>query len=1169
MIERTRTSTAMLLAPAVAAILLVGAFASAASATESPPQTWWHLNSTSAPTNLPAEGEGQLLLSASNLGYGEVDATGEHVTVTDVLPPGITVQGEPQGVGRNVSCPPDPEHPQTLSCVFAGKLPSDEHLVIRITVKTHDPTGPLVNTVSVTGGHTPPAPVLQKPLRVGPEAPFGIESYEFSPEGETGGFDAQAGSHPFQLTQTLDFNQTLHFDRGSGEEGFFPSAIALPRNLSFRLPPGFAGDPGAVPTCSEAQFSAITEQRANLCPADTAIGVVAVTFNEPITFHLTDFTVPVFNLPPEYGEPARFGFEVENVPIIVRTRVPTGGEYAVEAFIENASQAVQVLSSQVTLWGVPGDPRHDAARGWACLDRGHFAPGAKCEPSSTPEPKAFLTLPTSCEKAPSTGLSVETWSAGGTVPAVKIEEGDPNTIFTFPSALTGCELLPFAPTLSVQPETEHAGTPTGLNVDLKVPQQATVSASAPVAEADVRSTTVALPEGLDLNASAANGLGVCSAELFGFKGVEVEQTKNLSFTAIPPACPDASKVGTVSIETPLLEGQKITGSAYLAQQNTNPFNPPLALYVVAEDKTAGILVKLAGTVTPTATGQLISTFENTPQLPFSDFKLHFFAGERASLSTPPKCGSYRAQTSFESWSGVTVTPESDPPFQVTSGPGASPCADPLPFAPGFTAGAANTQAGALTPFTVTIGHADSDQPLEKINMHLPAGIAALIANVTQCTESQALTDACPPASQVGHTTATAGLGNEPVTLPGQVYLTGALKATASHPAAPFGLLAVTHAAVGPFDLGNVNVLSTLSIDPSTAAVTVTSEPIPKLIEGVPAQLKALQVTVERPGDQPFEFNPTNCDPFSIRGALSGYEGASAPVSYPFQVKNCATLPFKPTLTASTQGKSSKVNGASLTVRVTSSPGQANIAKTTLTLPLALPSRLTTIQKACVAAVFEANPASCPEGSNIGTATVHTPVLKSPVSGPAYLVSHGGAAFPDVEFVLQGEGITLVLDGQTNIKKGITTSTFNAVPDAPVTSFETTLPQGPHSALAANVPEKAKYSLCGTTLAMPTTITGQNGALIEQNTKIAVTGCAAVKSYKVSLAQQLAKALAKCRSTHKRSPSKRTACERKARARYMAMAIAACRRSDRHSSKKRKACEAQARKAYAARRASRR
>ena len=148
-------------------------------------------------------------------------------------------------------------------------------------------------------------------------------------------------------------------------------------------------------------------------------------------------------------------------------------------------------------------------------------------------------------------------------------------------------------------------------------------------------------------------------------------------------------------------------------------------------------------------------------------------------------------------------------------------------------------------------------------------------------------------------------------------------------------------------------------------------------------------------------------------------------------------------------------------------------------------------------MFEANPAACPEGSDIGTAIVHTPVLKSPLTGPIYLVSHGNAAWPDAELVLQGEGITVILDGQTAIKKGITTSSFQSVPDAPFETVEATLPEGPHSALTTNLPLKDHYSLCGQKLAIPTALTGQNGTAVNENVKVAVQGCRAVKASKTA------------------------------------------------------------------------
>jgi len=369
-------------------------------------------------------------------------------------------------------------------------------------------------------------------------------------------------------------------------------------------------------------------------------------------------------------------------------------------------------------------------------------------------------------------------------------------------------------------------------------------------------------------------------------------------------------------------------------------------------------------------------------------------------------------------------------------------------------------------------------------MRLPPGIAGMLSKVTLCPEPQASQGTCPPESLIGHTTVSSGLGPDPFTPPeGQVFITGPYKG------APFGLSIVTPALAPPFNLGKVIVRSTINIDKNTAALSIDSDPLPLRLRGVPLQLQHINVTVERPGNQEFQFNPTNCNPMKVEGTLTGAQGATYPVSSRFQVANCASLPFKPKLTASAAGKASKANGASFLVTVQSAGlGQANIAKVALQLPKALPSRLTTLQKACLLATFEANPATCPDGSNVGSATIHTPVLKSPLSGPAYFVSHGGAAFPDIEFVLQGEGVTLILDGKTDIKKGITYSRFESAPDAPFTTFETVLPTGPHSVLTAYVPGKANFNLCGTKLVMPTIITGQNGAVIKQDTHIAVTGC---------------------------------------------------------------------------------
>jgi hypothetical protein len=270
---------------------------------------------------------------------------------------------------------------------------------------------------------------------------------------------------------------------------------------------------------------------------------------------------------------------------------------------------------------------------------------------------------------------------------------------------------------------------------------------------------------------------------------------------------------------------------------------------------------------------------------------------------------------------------------------------------------------------------------------------------------------------------------------------------------------------------------------------VVSDPLPTMMQGIPLQIRAVNVDLDRSG---FMFNPTNCEPLAVTGAISSTEGASVAVSSRFQAADCASLSFAPGFTVSTQGSTSKAKGASLDVKVTSAAKQANIAKVRVSLPKQLPSRLTTLQKACPEATFAQNPAACPAASAVGSAKAITPVLSVPLRGPAYLVSHGGAAFPDLVVVLQGEGVRLDLVGNTAIVMGITTSTFASVPDAPISSFELVLPEGPHSALATDLPAKSRNSLCGSKLVMPTTLVGQNGTQGVRSVKIAVTGCPKTK-----------------------------------------------------------------------------
>jgi hypothetical protein len=549
-------------------------------------------------------------------------------------------------------------------------------------------------------------------------------------------------------------------------------------------------------------------------------------------------------------------------------------------------------------------------------------------------------------------------------------------------------------------------------------------------------------------------------------------------------CPSGSKVGTVKIKTPLLD-HELEGAVYLAAQNANPFGSLVAMYMIIEDPVSGSLVKLTGEVSLSATGQIVTTFKNTPDIPFEELQLHFFGGERAPLTTPSRCGTYTTQATFVPWDGNGPVNTSSS-FVIDHGPHGSPCPGAsLPFDPSLVAGATSNQAGGLTPFTMTMSREDGNQNLQAVSLKMPPGLSGLLTGVELCGEAQANAGTCGPNSQIGETIVSVGVGNDPFSVKGgKVFLTGPYRG------APFGLSIVNPAKAGPYDLGVVIVRARIEVDPITADLTVTSDnegpyKIPTIVDGIPLEIKHVNVTINRPG---FTFNPTDCDPLSITGSLSSTEGATSAVSVPFQATNCARLGFKPQFSVSTSGKTSRAGGASLHVKLVYPKlpfgSQANIGSVKVSLPKQLPSRLTTLQKACPDSTFTANPAACGAASRIGMATATTPLIPMVLAGPAYFVSHGGAKFPELVIVLSGYGVTVQLHAETFINKaGITSSTFRTIPDVPVGTFELTLPQGKYSALAAI------GNLCKSKLAMPTAFTAQNGAVIHRSTPIAVTGCA--------------------------------------------------------------------------------
>ena len=1020
-----------------------------------------------------AEGrpDGEIVVTATNLGDEEANGEAQPVRIADKLPSGLKAfaiegvvneslsrfgtnsyalkcalgsqgecifNGEYPGFGHESGfygrCVPDNGYP---SCV-----PPDEQIEMVIAVNAEEGAGGIKtgasNVASIVGGGAPAASAKQSLTVSDATAPFGVSAYEMRLEEEGGGLDTQAGSHPFQLTTTLDLNEKID-GRPTG----------LVKDLRFKLPPGLIGNPTPFERCPLAQF--LTDS----CPAKTQVGIARTTiqiFYEGKRFQIP-FVQPLYELEPAVGEPARFAFLVhDEVPVFLDTVVRTGGDYGVTVNVANITQEVEFLSSEVTLWGVP------AAHGTG-------AP-----------PGPLLTLPTSCARnaagepeALQTTVEADSWAE----PEKALAFGD-----TAPMpALDGCDRLPFSSSITVAPDGQQASTPTGLTIGIHIPQDSTLDANG-LSESAVRDTTVALPEGVQISSAGAGGLLACSEEQVGFTGVEAPGG-TLLYTPGPVGCPDASKVATAEVKTPLLP-EPLVGAAYLAAQNQNPFGSLIALYLYAENPVAGVRVKLAGEVKLNeATGQIVTVFPNSPQVPFEEAKLHFFGGDRAPLSTPPLCGAYTSTASIAPWSGNEPS-KSSSTFEITSGPNGSPCSSPRPFQPGFNAGTTSVQAGGYSPLTMTLSRPDADQALGKLAVVFPPGVSAGLRGVRLCEEPQAATGECPAESQIGTVTVSAGLGGDPYPVEtGKAYITGPYEGD------PFGVDVVVPAVAGPFNLGTEVVRSKVDVDPTDAHLTVVSDAFPTMLDGIPLQLQHINVNVNRPG---FVFNPTSCEPMKLTGVLGSSEGATANVSTPFQVTNCAALSFKPEFKVSTSAKTSRTEGASLHVSLTlpSTPRgtAANVAKVKVSLPKQLPSPLKTLQKACTEQVFAENPSNCPKASRVGEATVKTPVLEGPLSGPAYFVSHGGAKYPELIIVLTGEdGVTVQVHGETFIsKQGITTATFGTVPDVPFSNFELELPQREYPALTAN------GNLCKGTLIMPTEMVGQNGLVIKQSTKISVMGC---------------------------------------------------------------------------------
>jgi hypothetical protein len=849
--------------------------------------------------------------------------------------------------------------------------------------------------------------------------------------------DTQAGSHPFAVSTTINFsteeiepNPTLE----PGRKSTVPTQNV--KDIDVELPAGLIGDPSATPRCTMSQLTAPLGTIG--CPEDTQVGTTTLFTNG------ATITFPVYNMVPPPGKPAMFGFVVLVDPVTaiatLRPAEAGGSEgYGLDIHLNNISQGLPLAGTSLTFWGNPSDPAHNAERG-RCLEAqtGGTPPAGGCPYTANPKP--FMTLPTSCTGAASvTRLHVTSWN-GESDAASFATHGN----FGEPLGTEGCSRVPFSGSVETSLGTPTADSPSSLGVDLKIPQNTNPEG---LATANLKKTVVTLPPGISINPSTGNGLIGCSVAQFD------------QFGEAASTCPQNSKIGTVEIKTPLIEAP-IAGGIYLARQTENPFGSLIAIYLVGEAE--GVRVKLPGEIAldPT-TGRLVTTFDNTPQVPFSDFKLNFFGGPSAVLATPVTCGTMESSGVLTPWSGGAAV-ASQSSVTVSSAPN-GPCVS-TPGARHFTvsmeAGTVSNAAALHSPFELQVNRPDGSQEIGKIEATLPNGLLASLKNVPECGAAEAAAGRCGAASEVGSVVVGAGAGSSPFYVrTGQAYLTG------PYGGAPLGLDFVVPAVAGPLDLGTVNVRAAAFVDPITAKVTVKTDELPHILDGIPLRIRSVRLAVDRPG---FIVNPTTCAPGAVKGHVSSTEGASADVSDRFQAAGCQALGFKPQVTPKLLGGRKALNRRrhpALQVTVREPKGQANLAAISVAMPHSILLDQSHIKGVCTRVQFAAH--KCPAASVYGSAKVTTPLLDKPLRGPVYLRS-SNHKLPDLVVDLKGQ-IEIVLDGRIDGQNGGIRASFGAVPDAPISTFTLNMKGGKKGLLQNSV------NLCGAAAKATVKATGQNGA----------------------------------------------------------------------------------------------
>jgi hypothetical protein len=745
------------------------------------------------------------------------------------------------------------------------------------------------------------------------------------------------------------------------------------------------GNPRAVPTCPDDVFLKPFFGE-GACPKNTIVGTTLLRSD----YNFGPIPAVVYNLTPGPNAPAKFGFRALTAAVTLNASIRTGGDYGTRIRIPNASQALPVTGTELRFWGVPGDPSHNAARG------GPFEGPVR----------PFLSNPTPCTGPVLTSLRANSWPDPNNYAQASFLSHDSAHI---PVGIEGCLKLPFDPSLDTQVEPAKADSPAALSVNLHVPQSEPPGG---LVTSPLKRAVVTLPQGVRVNTSAASGLEGCTEAQIGLDN------------ANPASCPDSSKIGTAKITTPLLE-EPLQGALYLAQQDANPFGSLLAGYVVVEGH--GVTLKQAAKLDlDPGTGQITATFDDVPQLPFSDVELSFFGGPHGVLVNPGNCGDHAYTSTLTSWSGRTVKVTGSFAVNRNCGTGG--------FNPSLSAGTTNPSGGSYAPFAFNVGRNDGEQNVGAIGALLPKGELAKLAGVPVCPEASASAGNCPAASQIGQVNVAAGAGPQPlwVPQPGKaptaVYLAGPYKGE------PYSVVFRVPAQAGPFDLGTVAVRAAVHVDPITAQISVSSDPLPQILQGVPIEYRQIRVGVDRPG---FMLNPTNCKETAVASTIVSDAGGAVTPSSRFQVGDCGTLGFRPRLYTRLLGGSKRGGHPKLRAVLKAKPGDANVGRVALTLPNSELLDQTHIKTICTRVQFAAD--ACRAGSVYGHARMWTPLLDQPLEGPVYL-RNSNNKLPDLVAALHGQ-VDIELSGRIDSVHGHIRTTFLTVPDAPVSAFVLNLQRG--------------------------------------------------------------------------------------------------------------------------------